>query len=83
MLDLGEWTLKSLFRDFALAWAVASARAEPVRIIRAMYEKGQHVERKIVAELRVSHRDAENRAGGLSGDGEHGACELPRGESLG
>jgi len=54
VLGIGKWTRKSSWRDFEVAWAVASAHAGPVRIIRAMYENGTEVERKIVGELRVA-----------------------------
>jgi hypothetical protein len=60
--DVGAWALKSLFRDFNVAWVVACARAGPVRIVRAIYENGKQVERKVVAELRVAHGRAEDPA---------------------
>jgi hypothetical protein len=58
VLDIGEWTLKSSWRDFELAWTVARVHAGPVRIARAMCEDGQEIERKIVAELRVAGKEA-------------------------
>jgi hypothetical protein len=60
--DTGAWTLKSLWRDFNVAWVVACAGAGPVRIIRATYGSGGQVERRVVAELRVAHQHAEDRA---------------------
>ena len=59
VLDIGEWTLKSSWQGFEVAWAVARVHAGPVHIVRARYESGKEVERKIVAELRVARKDAE------------------------
>lgn len=58
-LDSGEWTPKSFWRDFEVAWAVARVHAGPVRIVREMYENGEEVERTIVVELQVVRKDAE------------------------
>jgi hypothetical protein len=60
--DDAQWRLKSLRRDFNVAWVVAGARAGPVRIVRAIYENGKQAERKIVAELRVAYQGTEHRA---------------------
>lgn len=53
VLDIREWARKSLWHDFQVAWAIVRAHAGPVRIVRAMYEDGEEVERKVVAELGV------------------------------
>ena len=57
MLEMEEWTLNSYWRDFEIAWTVAEVRSGPVRIIRAKYEHGTEVERRIVVELRVPAKD--------------------------
>lgn len=58
VLESGEWTRKSFWRDFEVAWAAAGVHAGPVRIVREMYEDGEEAERKIVVELRVVRNDA-------------------------
>ena len=57
--DAGSWRLKSLWRDFEVAWAAARVHARPVRIVRAKYACGEEVEREIVVELGVTRDDAE------------------------
>ena len=54
VLETAEWTLRSWWRAFELAWAVADAHLGPVRILRARYEQGEEVERQLVVELRVT-----------------------------
>ncbi len=57
ILDSSEWRLKSAWRDFEVAWAVARTHALPVRMIRVAYERDTAIERTVVAELKVPHKD--------------------------
>lgn len=57
ILDSGEWKLKSAWRDFEVAWAVARSHALPVRMIRLVYESDAVVERTLVAELKAPHKN--------------------------
>ena len=53
VLETEEWTLKSCWRDFELAWTVAEVRSGPVWIVEAKYEHGKEVERVTIVELRM------------------------------
>jgi hypothetical protein len=49
--DVGDWALKSSWRDLEVGLAAARALAGPVRIIRAVYDGGVAVEKNVVVEL--------------------------------
>jgi len=51
ILDGGDWTLKSCWREVGVGLAAARALPGPVRIIRAIYDAGVAAERQVVAEL--------------------------------
>jgi hypothetical protein len=49
--DVGDWMLKSSWRNLDVGLAAARALAGPVRIIRAVYNGEGTVERDVVVEL--------------------------------
>jgi len=51
ILHVGDWMLKSSWRDLEVGLAAARTLAGPVRIIHAVYEGDVAVERKVVVEL--------------------------------
>ncbi len=51
ILDVGDWMLKSCWRELDVGLAVARALTGPVRIIRAVGDGGVAVERQVVVEL--------------------------------
>lgn len=51
ILDGGDWTLKSCWREVEVGLAAARALTGPVRIIRAVYDAGVAAERQVVADL--------------------------------
>lgn len=51
ILEVGDWMLKSCWRELEVGLAAARALTGPVRIIHAVYEGDVAVERKIVVEL--------------------------------
>ncbi len=51
ILDVGDWMLKSSWRNLEVGLAAARALAAPVRIIRAVYDGEVAVERNVVVEL--------------------------------
>ena len=61
ILTVGDWILKSAWRDFEVGLAAARALSGPVRIMCAVYDGGTAVERNVVVEL-----------GGNGGDHEPG-----------
>jgi len=61
ILDVGEWVLKSCWRDFEIGLAAARALSGPVRILLAEYDGDAGVERSVVVELggtAADHRPA-------------------------
>ncbi len=59
ILDSTEWRLKSAWRDFEVAWAVARSHTVPVRMIRVLYASDKEVERTVVAELKAPAKSQE------------------------
>ena len=57
ILDGGDWTLKSSWRDFEVGVAAARALSGPVRIMCAAYNGNAAVERNVVVELGGASRD--------------------------
>jgi hypothetical protein len=51
ILDVGDWMLKSSWRDLEVGLAAARALPGPVRIIRAVFDGEGAVERNVVVEL--------------------------------
>jgi len=51
ILNVGDWILKSAWRDFEVGLAAARALSGPVRIMRAVYDDDAGVERSVVVEL--------------------------------
>jgi hypothetical protein len=51
ILNVGDWMLKSSWRDFEVGLAAARALSGPVRIMCAVYDGGAAVERNVVVEL--------------------------------
>ncbi len=51
ILNVGDWILKSAWRDFEVGLAAARALSGPVRIMRAVYDDDGTVERSVVVEL--------------------------------
>jgi hypothetical protein len=57
ILDGGEWTFKSSWRDFEVGWAVARAHTVPVRLIRAVYSGDVVLESNVIAELQAARKN--------------------------
>ena len=57
VLDVGDWVLKSCWRELDVGLAVARALTGPVRIIRAVGDDGVAVERQVVLEVGRIRKD--------------------------